>query len=649
MPFYEFPTNTNTLFIKAALGLGKTNTLYDFLKNKLPNTYKSCLIISFRRILCNKYSKDLPSFTLYSDITNKSVIDSEEYPNVIVQIDSLKRIRGNYELIIFDELTYSLNHLVSSAENKKRCFDVFKQIMYDNNHIICMDALFTKDWINYLLLFDRKIHYVLNTYTMHSNKKIYNYNMNKTGFIENIKKSIENGENIVIASNNKEMLKFLNNLLENFYSDVKKLFIYKENKNEYDLNQWNKVQVLAYSPSIVAGISYIEKHFDKVFGIFCNTSSTADMSLQQLFRVRNISTNEIHLCCEITGKRDYPEDNESIRKLIIEEDKCLINGLENISINYIKRDIIEDEYFVLYNLIQKNKFKSCNNYNKVLIDLLKQQGVNNITDISDFNINDKNKINKQRKEFKKIIQLNEAIRIANSIDVTSEEIDNIIENKNRNDDDKYILKKYNLKNKFMIKSINVDTILDYSKYAKPLWNLSYVYGYGSEFINKINKRLNYEEKRYDIDDNTIRLGRNRKYEKIALCNHMVKYFGFDTIFDTKHIDIDKNKFKEYITKYHKILELYFKCSRFDMNIFNEKDWYKKCKIYINSKLKNIYKISIVEDRKTKKQYIKGLDFWNDIVTYKNPLIIQDIKDKENQIYDNEEMENILMDILNGNI
>ncbi|KAI9243162.1 hypothetical protein BY458DRAFT_495464, partial [Sporodiniella umbellata] len=182
------------------------------------------------RFLCQKYAKDLPSFTLYSDITNKSAIDSSEYPCVIVQIDSLKRIRGEYDLIIFDELTYSLDHLVSSAQNKKRCFDVFKQIMYT--------------------------------------------------FIENFKKSIENGENV-------------------------KIFIVI------------KVQVLAYSPSIVAGISYEKEHFDKVYGIFCNTSATSNMALQQLFRVRNISTNEIHICCEITGKKDYPEDSENIKKIII--------------------------------------------------------------------------------------------------------------------------------------------------------------------------------------------------------------------------------------------------------------------------------------------------------------------------------------------
>ena len=41
--------------------------------------------------------------------------------------------------------------------------------------------------------------------------------------------------------------------------------------------------------------SYEEFHFDKSFGYFISSSSPAELSLQQLFRVRDISSKQLFL------------------------------------------------------------------------------------------------------------------------------------------------------------------------------------------------------------------------------------------------------------------------------------------------------------------------------------------------------------------
>lgn len=512
---------------------------------------------------------------------------------------------------------------------------MMKDLMYDDNHVIIMDALFNNDWIDYIKSFNRKIHYIINEYSIHKDKKIYNYASNLTGFISEMRKCIKKGENIVIASNNKKKINFINDILVNEFPKIKKLIIKKENNLNYDLNQWKSVQILAYTPSIVAGISYTEKHFDKMFGIFCNTSATADMALQQLFRVRNISSNEFHICCEVTGKNDFPETNEEIRKMIIEEDKCLLTGMENITINYIKKDIVEDEYFKLFNIYQKIRFKSCNNYIKELISLLKEQGITNITNVTEYDKEDKKTILKQKREFNKMVKENEAIRTENALDITDMEEEEIKKRNFRTEDDEYILRKHKLKNKiFKINKITKDIILKYDKKGQQCWNLAYVFGY-EDYRYQLIKRIEYDEKKMDIDnDNTTRLGRKRKYEKMLLCDHMLRHIGFDGPLDTKHIDINKDKFKEYIIKYSNIIEKYFKCNKFNMDIFNQDNWYKISKIYINSKLKSIFNISIVDDKKNSKHYIKGLDFWDDdTVTYKNIDIIDEIKNSEIDLFD----------------
>lgn len=635
MPPYEFNDNINTLCIKATLGLGKTNTLYDFLRKTLLKKYKSCLIITFRVSLCEKYVQDLMSFTSYQDI-EESYIDSEVNPFVIIQLDSLKRIRGNYDLIILDEVTYSLTHLVTSVESKKRCYDILEQILYEDNHIITMDALFDNDWLQYLNSYGRRIEYINNTFSIHKNKKIINFKNNTTALYDKIRESIKNKENIVIASNSKSELKHINNLIENYHTGTKKLFIMKETKNKLDLNQWNYVQVLAYSPSIVAGVSYTEKHYNRFFGIFCNTSATADMALQQMFRVRDISSNEYNICCTITGKNDYPENDENIRKLILQEDKCLINGLDNVTINYIKKDIIEDGYFRLYSLIQKKKFKSCNDFINVLINYLKLQGIENIEEKNGFDINNKKLYNKHKKELKISIQEEEAKRIENAYDFTEDIIEEIEKKKNKTDDEIYILKKNKLKRYWKITSdkITKEIIMKYKNSNKQLYNNARVYCYGNNFYEKIIKRLEYNEKKSDMEDNTVRLGRDKTIDKIYMGIHMLKYFGFENNFDTKHINIDKNKFKNYILKYHNIIESLFKCNNFDIKMFDDKKWYQKCKMYINSKLNSLFKIRIIEDKKTKLQYIKGMEFWDEnTVTYKNPLILNDLIEKEKEYYD----------------
>lgn len=629
-----FQESINTLCIKATVGLGKTNTLYDFINKKINKDYSSCLIISFRRSLCRKYHKDLGRFEHYENITS-SDIDSEIHPYIICQIDSLKRIRGHYDLVIFDEFTYTMRHLVESVENKSRCFKVLKQIMYDENHMIFMDALFNDDWINYIQMFDRKIHYIINEFSIHNNKKIYNYNTNITEFEKQIRKSIDNKENIVIATNNKKMLNYIDNMLVNNYKNVSKLMIKKETKSMYDIDSWKYVQVLGYTPSIVAGISFTEKHFNKCFGLFCNASSTADMAFQQLFRVRDISSGEYHICCEIKGKNDYPETDEEIKKLILKEDKCLISGLDNIDIDYIKKDIVEDEYFKLFNIVQKNKFLCNNDYNKMLINIFKEQGINNIKEVNYFDKNDKKILLANKREFNKKVREEDAERTANASDCTEDEIQIIKDKKDKTDDDLYKLKKDSLKKRLKIKEITKDTILKFGKKGRPLWNLAYINSY-EDYTSQLLKRIKYDEMNIDINgDITTRLGRDRKYEVLYLCIHMLKHFGFKGPFDDNKIDINKNKFKEYIIKYKDIIESYFRCNSFDIDIFKNNDpkWYQKSKIYINSKLKSILNISINDDRKNNKWYISGIDFWNDVVTYKNIDIINEIKENEIKLFD----------------
>lgn len=637
IPDYQFYGNIDTIVIQATMGIGKTNTLYNYLNKNINKTIKSCLIISFRVSLCEKYFNDLIDyFEIYSNI-NEKVFSPKVNPFVICQMDSIKRIRGEYDLVILDEISYSLSHLVTSVKSRQKCNDVLEELLQSkHNKIICLDALMNNDWIRYLSLFNRNISYTKNTYSIHKNKKIVNFNNNNIAFYDKIKKCLKNNENIVIASNSKEELRNIYNIIELFDNNIKKQFILKESKIKYDINSWNKYQVLAYSPTIVAGVSYTEKHFDRFFGIFCNSSATAEMCIQQMFRVRNINSNEYNICTYTTGKKDYPETDNEIKKLILLEDSNLVNGVDNITIKYIKNKIDENYYFNLYMIVQKLKFKTCNNINLQLCKLLKLQGILQFENVTGYDEKNKKEYNRNKRENKKIYQENEATMVQNALNIDAEQEKVLSEKNDKTQDEIYSVKKYKFHNinKVPYEKVTKENILKYSKKSKSLYNLARVLLYKDDFVNKILKRIEYEDMKDDLEDITYRLGRDKTNEKIFFGIHAIRFFGFKSIFDTSMISIDKNKFREYIELYSDKLEVLFKTNK-----FKEYDSYSKCKMFINSKLRSLFNISIVEDRKTKLQYIKGLDFWDDeSVTYKNPLILNDLNVKETEFYNKLDIE-----------
>lgn len=74
----------------------------------------SCIIVANCIPLCADFRKNFPDFKLYSDIKGKIHVD--EYPLVIVTVDSLHRVCGKYDLFIMDEVESIKRRLLSTDE-----------------------------------------------------------------------------------------------------------------------------------------------------------------------------------------------------------------------------------------------------------------------------------------------------------------------------------------------------------------------------------------------------------------------------------------------------------------------------------------------------------------------------------------------------
>lgn len=627
----------NTFIYKANMGMGKTESLQNIL-----NSYQKVLIISFRISLDVQYVEQFDGFELYSDLGE--TIDLDYNNKVVIQINSLHKIIGRPDIIILDEITYTLDTLMSLEQNREKCYDVLEQYMKSDVNLIIMDALLEQDILNWLTSFNRKIIYIENTFKKHKNIKINYYNYYWSQFKNDLIKDIENGKKISFVTNCRKRLLYIKDKLDNNYKNIKTLFIDRDSENKYNIELWDKVDFLGYTPTITAGVSFTKKHYDKIYGYFINNSATAEMSIQQLFRIRNLNDNEINICIENKEKNDFPEDNDEIDNFISDYDKSNINHIKFLKVDVLNKKIIMDRYYYLYKYINKLKFKSYNNYFQRMKDLLVSQGVKTFNIIEN-NINEKDKKTelKEIREFNSEIKKEEAKSISNALDIDKETHKYLKNKSNISVDERNSCKKYDFMSITQASEVTPEIYTKYNRYYSQLNNSVFYYAFKDDIWTVLNTRLTYLGIKKYNEDNKVRLHMNKKYEQMAWVIYIIHTLGFDykKILEYKEdffIKMDKDKIKEFMLSNHKFLETTFRTKKYDWeNIIKENDkWFNEMFRYLNARIKKVFRISIL--RKTINKniciYMKYNDFWkDDEVTYKNDKLLQDVIKKQTEIDD----------------
>lgn len=628
--------NIDALCINAPMGSGKTKNI-----NNLINKYNNIIFVTFRVTLINQLSLNFKIFEKYSDIDDK-IIDLNIHNKVITTIDSLHRIVGECDLLIIDEFTYTLSHLTEYVKEREMVYSTLSQYLYNKNtKVLALDALMNENDIEFLTYFKEKIKYIKYEYSLHSEKKIYNYNNNLSLFFKNINENLKNNKKIYICSNSKSHILFFENMLKNKYINKNISCVTSDNADEFTIQEWDNADIVLYSPSITAGISYEKHRFDVCYGFFINISAIAEMSIQQLFRIRNITTNEIHLCTQYMGRTDYDTELDDIRKLILNRDKCLIKGLPGIKFNCIKNEIIEDDYFCLFINNKRKIYLSRNNYNERLINLLKTQGINKINTI--YGNKDK-ELNSEYRKFNKDSKEKVFEKIANAEDITKEEADIYKNSKNINAEDFIKLKKYMFKDYFLIEEVTKDKLKDFEGKKKIFNNLVEI-SYNIDKINEfINEKLNEVHEEIGDKHNVIRLHATKRYEKIALLLYFIKYLGYIDIFDKSLIKIKDSIIIDFYRNHEKIFKYLFNAKMLDINNLNLKDTLK----YINSRLKTIFGIYLKKN-KNNEYIIVGLELWNkyEDIKYDKKEIIDRYKNKIKNKKEQKELDKIIKDIMNS--
>lgn len=319
------------------MNTGKTTQLINYLKPKVENfEIASILFLSSKRtysiFLEQSLKRELPSMDIYNYMHDN--ITNQDF--VIVQVESLHKITKRYDIIVIDEITSIVKQMDSGLhgcnllQNRK----VFKQLIYDADRIICMDA--DIDERSYKVLHEyrptdiihlqrnmyrrgnRKILFYSKEYQHECEQKLFQllkfYNKNVAIILGSLKDgerlalSLEDlGINYILLSKKNPVSAALNQLKQDFPEEFA-----DHDPTITDLLM--RYQVVMYTSTMTVGVDFNEKHFDCQFVFGHSMSNNVREVKQMMGRIRQLTDNEIYICNYTTNRNELIDYDKILQK-----------------------------------------------------------------------------------------------------------------------------------------------------------------------------------------------------------------------------------------------------------------------------------------------------------------------------------------------
>jgi len=553
--------NVRTLCVHARMKMGKTKNLLSYIDQYHTSDIiePKILFISFRQTFSSNIKEKFPDFILYSDVKG-----TLKYKKLIVQGESLHRISilpGTEapDLLILDE-SESIFEQFNSGLFKKfnECFSVFQWLLRYSKKVIAMDAYMSDRTYSVIKkIRGGLIHYHKNEFKNAINDKYY-FTYDKLKWTASIYKSVENNEKIAIPVSSLAEAELL-------YESITTKFPYKQvkcysskssidekkehfnNVNDY----WSQYDVLIYTPTVSAGVSFEKVHFDKLYAYFTDRSCNVETCLQMMGRIRDVGTHEHYICLNVLGGT-LPTNIEDIKNAIYDKRASLFREYSD---NYLQFEYNENgnviyndsDYFYLWLENRRIRHLSINNFAKRIISYIYETGAE-IHDIENIYTDEElEDIIKDRTDSKESIEEYNINKIVNSKDLDDEEIE-YIQNKLVDKEELTVDEKYSF-NRYKLRKIynwnNKDLTKEFVKiYNKPKLkniykNLCRINMYND--VNKALKNIQKEEResykhnvmQEDIGD--IEINRIYTFDKHRISVALLKLCGFDGLYDEKWV------------------------------------------------------------------------------------------------------------------
>lgn len=362
----DYPTDP-LVAVRAGMGVGKTKALLRLAAKEFTKTTKA-LIVTHSRSLASKMHAEFEEhgFVHYHSCYG-AILDAK----VVVCMDSIHRVStGDFDFVFLDEAVSLFLHLNSPLMGTKTALisSAFELAIINAKHVYfldaCMDHTFGKSIVDYFA--EKKgidAYWIRNTYVRDTNRRMMvdllsgqesnvltcgNQLSRAAGKVLSL---LEAGKNVVVCSSSKAVTI----RLENFVKQARPgttMLVYNSDTNESLAGveeSWAKVQLLVYSPTVTAGVSFEGEHFDALVAVVNNSrhSPTVDMTMQQLFRVRRLRSGEMHVYvhefqASHGGDGDCSTDDEEL----FNANKVTYALSRDEVVNFLQADVsLSDKYF----------------------------------------------------------------------------------------------------------------------------------------------------------------------------------------------------------------------------------------------------------------------------------------------------------------
>lgn len=426
----------DTLVVHAQMKLGKTKQLHKYIQDHFTDDSTICFV-TFRQTFSHHIYRQFDTFELYSNIKS-NLIDHKRYKRLIIQVESLYRIKliESIDLLILDEVESIIQQLSSGLHKHfNASFAIFLWLLQTAKRVVCMDANISNRTYNILTRFRSKpIHYHYNTWQTASDDTYY-VTVNLNTWLEQLFNCVKNNKRVVIPTNSITDAKTCEGILLKEFPDLKiKIYSSENSISEKQLHfnnvhkYWSELDILIYTPTCTAGISYELEHFDVLFGIFYNTSCNIEICRQMIGRVRQIKDKKYYLLLHEIELPHYPESLYELNMYIYNKrmNMCNYTNDKNLSWKYDYDGSVKfyetDYYYVwLENTIIDNLSK--NNFITRFCNQIKQNGSKIVKLRESYN----DLYMADYKELKKEINSKRDAEIAESPEITQEEAEKILE------------------------------------------------------------------------------------------------------------------------------------------------------------------------------------------------------------------------------
>jgi hypothetical protein len=310
-----------TLVVHAAMKMGKTKALRQYVDTYFSSRMRRDVIryVSFRQTFSGNIKEKFADFTLYSDVAGALSQD-----RLIIQVESMHRVEIGIEppdLLILDECESIFEQFDSGLLRQfGESFAKFEYLLKYSKHVVCMDA-YISDRTYRILQEIRGLDDIRYHHCVRKNAREDNYYLtgSKGKWFGLLYQSLDDGEKVAVQISSLAEARAVEAGIKRKYPD-KTVKLYSSEtlaseKKEHFANvnlYWQNCDVLLYTPTVSAGVSFEVQHFDRCYGYFTDQSCPVETCMQMIGRIRDVSSRTYYIYLHASGAI-LPTDVDAIR------------------------------------------------------------------------------------------------------------------------------------------------------------------------------------------------------------------------------------------------------------------------------------------------------------------------------------------------